>query len=133
MKDLFAGLLSLIESKEIPAAYKFLVGAAVLAILLRVAGFPVVKYVETGVREAFEKVPYLFGASVGVLIGSLVPHMLKNVTRVLITLFITAFGVSKLSNEERQSFLQFASIVTLLMFAILFGYAAFTLFAARPG
>ena len=128
MKDLFAGLLALIESKIIPAAYKFLVGAAVLAILLRVAGFPVVGYVETGVREAIEKVPYLFGASVGLLIGSLIPHMFKNITSVFVNLFISAFGVSKLSNEERQSFSQFVSIVGLVMLAFLFGLAAVMFF-----
>ena len=57
MKDLLAGLLALIESKSIPAAYKSLLGAAVLAVLLRLAGFPVVSYVETVARELFTMAP----------------------------------------------------------------------------
>ena len=102
MKDLLAGLLALIESKSIPAAYKFLVGAAVLAVLLRVAGFPVVSYVETGVREAFAKAPYIAGMCVGVLIGSLIPHALKGYISALVKLSVTAFGLASLSSEERR-------------------------------
>ena len=38
--------------------------------LISLAGFPVVDYVETGVREVFTKAPYLAGMAVGALVGS---------------------------------------------------------------
>lgn len=100
MKDLLAGLLALIESKSVPAAYKFLVGVAVLAILLRVAGFPVVSYVETGVKAAFTKAPLLSSLVTGLFIGSLVGRPLKSVANALVKLSVLAFD---LNAEHRKS------------------------------
>ena len=104
MKDLLAGLLALIESKSVPAAYKFLVGVAVLAILLRVAGFPVVSYVETGVKAAFTKAPLLSSLVTGLFIGWLVGRPLKSVSNALVKLSVLAFHlvIIYLSNQARQ-------------------------------
>ena len=91
MKELLAALLRLIESKSIPGVYKVLLGAAVLAVLLKLAGFPVVSYVETGVREAFERASILSHVVLGILVGSLMGKPLRAFSSAMNILLTSVF------------------------------------------
>ena len=115
MKDVLAALLALIESKSIPAAFKFLLGSAALAVLLRLAGFPVVNYVETGIREAFTKAPSIAGLATGLLIGSLIGYPLKGIVSALVKLSVTAFDFT---NQERKFV---GRVLSVVGFSILVG------------
>ena len=114
MKDLFAGLLALIESKRIPAAYKVLVGAAFLALLLKLVGFPVVKYVEDGVKVAFEKASILSHLVVGLFTGSLLGRPIKAFTAAMSRLFVQVFEPT---SEQRRAVRQTLSSLLLGIFS----------------
>ena len=115
MKDLLAGLLALIESKSIPAAYKSLLGAAVLAVLLRLAGFPVVSYVETVARELFTMAPSIGYLAVGILFGSLMGQPFRAFGIALTKMGVKAFDL----NAGERKFI--SRICWFVAFAVFIG------------
>ena len=126
MKDLLAGLLALIESKSIPAPFKLLLGAALLAILLRVAGFPIVSYVETGVRELFAKAPMFGSLVIGLFVGSLMAHPLKALVDALIKLSVLAFDLK--AEHRKKLGRNLALVGWALLIALLVSAARMILF-----
>ena len=63
-------LKTVIESRSIPSVFKFALFFAPLALILSLAGFPVVDYAEQWIPAFLEEKPVLGGFVIGVMLSS---------------------------------------------------------------
>ena len=92
-KDVMEALLVAWESDKLPLSLKLALYLAVLSLLLSLAGFPVVEYVESAHRTMLEQAPRLYGMFCGFWIGATIAGLAKPAMKTAVkTLVLLATG-----------------------------------------